>query len=391
MQHNITYYSIILDFTPDVSHVEQLTIVIRYVSLEPDQKPEIHENFLGFIPIDSSTGEFLTNTLLEQLEIMKISIQNMRGQGYDNGSNMKGKRVGVQKRILDSRAFYVPCNSRTLNLVVNDAALCCTEAVNIFSTVQEIYKFFSASTQRWKVLTNHVTSLTVKPLSKTRWSSRIDAITPLKYQAGEIYDALFEISEDPTLDAFAKNTALSLAKKVKSYKFVYCLVLWYAILVKINAVSKTLQKVHLNISEATEQLKKVKVLLEKMRSDQGFQETLVDARELYEELEIEPKFPLENTIRPRRKKRQSDYESADDPILNPETAFKSNVYFVILDSAIMAIKERFDLLYRHNEIFNFLYDVKKEDKNGLLKKCLKLEKNLTHEDHSDIEGKQLFQ
>ena len=135
-----TYYSIILDCTPDVSHVEQLTIVIRYVSLEPDQKPEIHENFLGFIPIDSSTGEFLTNTLLEQLEIMKIPIQNMRGQGYDNGSNMKGKRVGVQKRILDlnPRAFYVPCNSHTLNLVVNDAALCCTEAVNFFSTVQEI-------------------------------------------------------------------------------------------------------------------------------------------------------------------------------------------------------------------------------------------------------------
>ena len=128
-----------------------------------------------------------------------------------------------------------------------------------------------------------------------------------------------------------------------------------------------------------------------MRSDQGFQKTLVDARELCDELEIEPKFPLEHTVRPRRKKRQFDYESADEPVLNPENAFKTNVYFVILDSAIMAIKERFDLLYKHNEIFNFLYDIKKEDKNGLLKKCLKLERDLTHENHSDIEGRQLFQ
>jgi hypothetical protein len=41
---------------------------------------------------------------------MELTIENLRGQGYDHGSNMKGKDKGVQKKILDlnPRAFYIP-------------------------------------------------------------------------------------------------------------------------------------------------------------------------------------------------------------------------------------------------------------------------------------------
>ena len=101
-------------------------MVIRYVSCESGKEP-----FLGFIPIDCSTGEALTDTLLTQLEEMKLPLRNMRGQGYDNAANMKGKHVGIQKRILDMNphAFFVPCSSHSLNLVVNDAALSCTEVL----------------------------------------------------------------------------------------------------------------------------------------------------------------------------------------------------------------------------------------------------------------------
>ena len=44
---------------------------------------------------------------------------DIRRQGYDNGSNMKGKHQGVPKRLLDinSRAFYTPCGCHNLNLV----------------------------------------------------------------------------------------------------------------------------------------------------------------------------------------------------------------------------------------------------------------------------------
>jgi hypothetical protein len=69
----------------------------------------------------------------------------MRGQGYDNGPNMKGKHNGLQKRNLNinSRAFFAPCVAHILNLVVNDAAKSSLEVTNFFAIIiQEIYSFF---------------------------------------------------------------------------------------------------------------------------------------------------------------------------------------------------------------------------------------------------------
>lgn len=127
-----------------------MTIVVRFVEAVAGKEVIVREHFLGFVQVFETTGEGLTACLLDELSKRGIPLQNMRGQGYDNGSNMKGKNVGVQKRILDlnPRAFFVPCGSHSLNLVLNDAALSCTAAVNFFSIVQEIYNFFSGSTHR---------------------------------------------------------------------------------------------------------------------------------------------------------------------------------------------------------------------------------------------------
>ena len=61
-----------------------------------------------------------------------LDINDIRGQGYDNGSNMKCKNQGVQKRLLDinPRAYYTPCGCHNLNLVLGDMANSCTRAVS---------------------------------------------------------------------------------------------------------------------------------------------------------------------------------------------------------------------------------------------------------------------
>ncbi len=378
--HECTYYSIILYCTPDISHTEQLSLVVRYVRL-------------GFLPIDCSTGEALTDTLLSQLEDLKIRLRNMRGQGYDNGANMKGKHSGVQSRIrsMNPREFFVPCSAHSLNLVVNDAVVSCHEAVNFFSILQEVYNYFSASTYRWSVLKKHVTSLTVKPLSETRWESRIDAVTPFRYQIGEIYDALFELSSDSRTDAYGKNAALGLARKLKNFQFICCLVVWHTVLFRINLISKLLQKEQINISKAVELIAKVKSHFEEMRTEKGFEMTLVDAREIAETLDIEPVFPIESQVRPRKIKRQFDYESQDESTVDPKKAFTGNFYFYVLDHAINSLEERFSQLTTHNDIFGFMYNVKNEDKDTLLKKCADLQSALTDENHCDVEGLQLHQ
>lgn len=214
------YFSIIADCTPDVSHVEQLSLTIRIVNFDSIQKSyEIEEFFIGFFEADDSTGEGLTELIITHLTNLGLDLKCLRGQGYDNGANMKGVRKGVQNRILEKypRAFYVPCACHSLNLVVNDAASSSTETTFFFSIVQEIYTFFSGSTKRWEVLKKHVSQLTLKQLSATRWSSRIDALQSLRYQLHEIYDALVDIIEDEYRDAETKVKARGLANKLQVY------------------------------------------------------------------------------------------------------------------------------------------------------------------------------
>ncbi|XP_053575202.1 uncharacterized protein LOC128664396 [Bombina bombina] len=107
------YYSIILDCTPDVTHIEQITIIVPFVdaSKPADNKSEsitIREHFLGFIPLQETTGAFIAETLLEQLKQIQLQIENLRGQGYHNGSNMKGNIYDALIEIFEDTSLSGP-------------------------------------------------------------------------------------------------------------------------------------------------------------------------------------------------------------------------------------------------------------------------------------------
>jgi len=139
------YYSISVDSTPDLSHIDQMTFIIRYVN---DDTPV--ERFLEFIPIDEHGSEYLFKVILSFLEKNQISLNNCRGQSYDNAANMSGQYAGLQARIKEkcNFAIFIPCAAHSLNLVGVRAAECVMEAVSYFQFVQKLYNFFSSSTYR---------------------------------------------------------------------------------------------------------------------------------------------------------------------------------------------------------------------------------------------------
>lgn len=140
------YFSIILDCTPDISHKEQMSLIVRIVDLVP--KPNIKEYFLGYMEVVETTGLNLSTVLLDKLKELSIPFDNCRGQAYDNGANMKGKKQGVQARLLqlNSRALFVPCAAHSINLVIADAAKSSRDATGYFGYLQKLFCFFSGAT-----------------------------------------------------------------------------------------------------------------------------------------------------------------------------------------------------------------------------------------------------
>ena len=80
----------IFDSTPDLSHTDQLTVIVRCVL---DSGPI--EGFLKFLPLTSHKGKDIADLVLEVLNKSNIDVINCREQSYDNASNMSGTHKGM--------------------------------------------------------------------------------------------------------------------------------------------------------------------------------------------------------------------------------------------------------------------------------------------------------
>jgi hypothetical protein len=85
------YFSIILDCTPDASHQEQMSLILKCVNIS-ENPIKVEEHFVEFITVDDTIGEGLFNDMIGLIKKLDLNIDDIREQGYDNGSNMKGTK-----------------------------------------------------------------------------------------------------------------------------------------------------------------------------------------------------------------------------------------------------------------------------------------------------------
>lgn len=141
-------------------------------------KPQVKEHSMNFLKAEASTGEELFTLILKRLEDLNISFEDCRGSHMTNmRANMKGKKKGVQARLLaiNPRALFVQCAVYYLNLVVADAAQNSKDATNYLGYLQNIFILFSPSTNRWCVLKNHF-KIMLKSWSENRCKSRVNNV-----------------------------------------------------------------------------------------------------------------------------------------------------------------------------------------------------------------------
>ncbi|XP_025409911.1 zinc finger MYM-type protein 1-like [Sipha flava] len=197
-----SFFSVILDSTQDITKQDQVSLVIRYTTLDFEKKQiQIKKSFLGFYLLShhgaANYVELLKNTLMR----LDLNIMKYRGQGYDGAAVMSGSITGVQKQICDivPNAIFVHCCSHNINLVLCDAAKSTRKIQSFFDTVQDIYNLFSSSSPRWAQLAfgeeygNKINKITLKKVCPTRWEARHNALFSLKHRFVDVLKSLSNI------------------------------------------------------------------------------------------------------------------------------------------------------------------------------------------------------
>lgn len=88
------YFSITVDSTPNISHIDKLSCILRCV-LEDGPG----ERFLQFLDMKGHTLKEMPNSVLGFFKENGINIENCRGQLYDNESIMSGEYGSLQALI----------------------------------------------------------------------------------------------------------------------------------------------------------------------------------------------------------------------------------------------------------------------------------------------------
>ncbi|KAK4720078.1 hypothetical protein R3W88_018416 [Solanum pinnatisectum] len=89
---NGDYFGILVDESKDISHKEQMALILRFVN----KNGEVVERFIGLVHVSDTSACSLKKAIYSLLSVHSLSPFKIRGQGYDGASNMKGEINGLK-------------------------------------------------------------------------------------------------------------------------------------------------------------------------------------------------------------------------------------------------------------------------------------------------------
>src|SRR6185437_6491912 len=88
-------FSVQVDTTQDVSVLDQLAIVLRYV----DDQANVQERLIRLAVAYETTGQAFYTQLQQEFEQLGLNLKNIIGCSFDGAANMKGKYNGLQAHL----------------------------------------------------------------------------------------------------------------------------------------------------------------------------------------------------------------------------------------------------------------------------------------------------
>jgi hypothetical protein len=272
-----------------------MALVIRFV----DKDGFIRERFLDIVHVHDTYSATPKQEICSVLSALKLDVQNIRGQGYDGASNMRGEWNGLQAKFLDEcpYAYYVHCFAHQLQLALVAASKEVTEVHNFFDHLALIVNTGLSSTKRNDDLRAHqVAELeqlielseletgrganqigTLQHPGETRWSSHYDSICSLI----KLYKPTFLVLKDiattkgPGTTTSTRAKAAGAVKLMMKFEFVFIMHVMKELMGITNLLCKKLQQKSQDIVNAMDDVATTKRLIQNLR-EHGWNKLISD-------------------------------------------------------------------------------------------------------------------
>eukprot|EP00268_Persea_americana_P015620 TRINITY_DN17296_c0_g1_i1.p1 TRINITY_DN17296_c0_g1~~TRINITY_DN17296_c0_g1_i1.p1 ORF type:complete len:393 (-),score=37.64 TRINITY_DN17296_c0_g1_i1:1144-2322(-) len=274
-------FCIIVDEARDQSKREQMALVLRFVN----KNGFIRERFFGLVHVKNTASQTLKKEISAVLSRYNLSIQNIRGQGYDGASNMRGEWNGLQALLNDClHAYYVHCLAHRLQLSLVAASSEVILIHQFFSKLNFIINIVGASCKRHdelqaaqaaelermiaidKVETSKGLNQigTLQRPGDTRWSSHYNSLCSLLNMYNATCSVLKNIIDDGSTYT-QRADADSAYDTITSFEFTFNLHLMKEILGVTNDLCQALQLKSQDILNAMHLVSTTKAIIQEMR------------------------------------------------------------------------------------------------------------------------------
>ena len=236
------FYTLMADEVTDASNIEQVAICLRYI----DNNFDAHEDFVGMYAVESIKADVLMQVLKDTLLRMNLPVAHCRGQCYDGAANMAGARHGVATQILheEPRVTFTHCYGHALNLAAGDTikknkALCNT--LDITLEISKLIKFSPRQDAIFQKLKSELAPETpdFRTLCPTRWTVRAVYLQSV-IDNFAVLQELWDLALDASTDSEARARIGGVKANMKTFDFVFGLVLGQRLLAHTDNLSKTM-------------------------------------------------------------------------------------------------------------------------------------------------------
>ncbi|GKC30785.1 zinc finger MYM-type protein 1-like protein [Tanacetum coccineum] len=304
---------------------------------------------------DESKKEQMAIVILASLSHLKLDVQDIRSQGYDGASNMRGEMNGLKALILNECpfAYYVHCFAHQLQLALVAASKDVSEVHTFFKNFNFIVNVIGSSTKRNDQLQDaqlaeisHLAKIgeleggrganqmqNIQRPGDTRWSLHFKSICSLVRLFGPTHEVLNDICIGRSTGP-QKGDAKYALTQLLSFDFILVLHLMKKIMEITDKLCKFLQNKSHDIVNALTLVSTTKTLIQKLRDDgwQSLLDQVVCFCDKYNILVPDMSATYRDIIQSRKKK--------DD--VTVEHHYWVDVFIVAIDSQLQELNNRFN-------------------------------------------------